>query len=107
MAKVKDPLNCEFRDNHTAKLKAAWDAADANQDGLLSLDEFRVWGEGQKRLRREDGFYVDADSRVEETYAMLNAITEGTDGITLDDFYLLMGPYSQKWADLKASGAGQ
>ena len=56
--KMRDPLVSEFRDAQIAKMTAAWSAADANQDGLLNLDEWRVWYEGVRKTRGEEGYYV-------------------------------------------------
>ena len=55
---MRDPLASEFRDAQIAKMTAAWSAADANQDGLLNLDEWRVWYEGVRKTRGEEGYYV-------------------------------------------------
>jgi Ca2+-binding EF-hand superfamily protein len=83
MAKMMNPLESAFRESHTAKMKAAWNAADANQDGLLNQDECRAWVEASNKTRSEEGFYVDADAAVRDRfYALTNQITEGTEGIT-------------------------
>ena len=69
IAKIRNPLDAEFRDNHTGKMKASFTAADANQDGLLDQDENRVWYEAIRKQRSEDGFYVDAESQADAFYA--------------------------------------
>ena len=55
IAKIRNPLDSEFRDSHMAKMKAAFTAADVNQDGLLNQDENRVWHEGRRKQMIEDG----------------------------------------------------
>ena len=69
IAKIRNPLDAEFRNNHMGKMKASFTAADANQDGLLDQDENRVWYEGIRKQRSEDGFYVDAESQADAFYA--------------------------------------
>ena len=101
MAKMKDPTNSETRDTATAKHKAEWAAADANADGLLNLDEFRVYYEGMRKTRSEEGHYIPAQSQGDALYALMNDFTEGTDGVAWPDFYTFMTHYTQTWADLK------
>lgn len=104
---MRDLNSSEFRDTQTAFFSASWTAADANQDGLLNREEFGVWYDGVRKKRSEEGQFVFSDSQDDDLYALVNALTEGTDGITFQEFMMLMGPYTQVWHDLKASGAGQ
>ena len=104
---MRDLNSSEFRDTQTAFFAASWTAADANQDGLLNREEFGVWYDGVRKKRTEEGQFVFSDSQDDDLYALVNSLKEGTDGITFQDFMMLMGPYTQVWHDLKASGAGQ
>jgi len=64
---------------------------------LLNREEFGVWYDALRKKRSEEGHFVFAASQDDDLYAILNALTEGADGITLKDFFMMMGPYTQVW----------
>ena len=103
-AKFNKPENKEMRDNHNLKIKAEWNAADANADGLLNLDEFRAWYASSRATRREEGWFLPTDD-ADRAYNVMNLVTEGADGVSIADYYSNMSAYFRKWYELKASEA--
>ena len=79
MAKVATE---EFRNEMTAKIVASFAEADANNDGLLDLAEWRVWMASFKAQAVADGVWHDDRDQVERNYNLANRVTEGTDGVT-------------------------
>lgn len=74
---------------------------------MLNREEFGVFYDAMRKKRSEEGHYVFAASQDDALYALMNSLTEGTDGVSFKDMNMLMGPYIQVWRDLKASGASQ
>ena len=72
--KMSDPLSSEFRDARYALMKQTWDAADADQDGLLNSEEFRVFHESDKKIRTDKGYYVQPNEDADQLYALMNSI---------------------------------
>ena len=84
-----------------AKMDKAWNDADANQDGMLDLAEYRVFYATLKAISVEEGNYVDAEDLSEEQYNILNSISADGDGVSRGDLRAFMGPYQAKWQELK------
>jgi len=68
MAMIRNPLDATFREAHMAKLTAAWNAADADQDGLLNPAEWRVYVDSSRKTRGEEGQFVGAAPKYDEFY---------------------------------------
>ena len=68
MAKIRNPLDATYREEHMAKLTAAWNAADADQDGLLNPAEWRVYVDSSRKTRAEEGRFNSAAPMYDEFY---------------------------------------
>ena len=93
-----------MKNAHDEKIKAEWNAADTNADGLLDQNEFRAWYESSRAKRREEGWYLASDD-ADRAYGIMNLVVEGADGVSIGDYYSLMAVYFRKWGELKASEA--
>ena len=93
--KMQDPLNSEFRDARYALMTEQWNAADADQDGRLNADEFRVFFEADKKTRADKGFYVGPADDCEAMYGCMNTVTEG-EGCVMMDYLVVLGNATMK-----------
>ena len=85
-----------------ANLTEDWNGSDADGDGYLNLDEFKVWVTKAKDREIAAGCYVRPDpdqARTTEFYNVANTITEG-EGIVLMDFFTYMGPWMAKYLEI-------
>lgn len=103
--KMQDPLNSEFRDARYALMEETWNAADADQDGRLNAEEFRVFYEADKKIRADKGFYPGGTDDCEQMYSVMNIVTEG-EGCVLMDFKVVLGSATLKMMAMKQA-AGQ
>ena len=104
LTEIRKPENKAMTDAHNVKIKAEWNAADTNADGLLDQNEFNAWYASSRATRRAEGWYLSADN-AERGYSVMNMCTEGTDGVSMNDMYSIMAPYFRKWYELKAAEA--
>lgn len=103
MAKLHDPLQAEFRNGVMARVTAEWNAADADQDGLLNQDELRVWIDSTRKRHADEGFYIQPEPHYETLWSILNAVSPGADGAKLTDYFMMMTPFHAKWKELKGT----
>ena len=84
-----------------AEITEDWNGSDADGDGKLNLAEFQVWMAKAKAREVAGGHWTRADdaARVEAFYNMVNAMGEG-DGVTLMEFFAVMGPWMAKYNDI-------
>jgi len=78
-----------------------WNAADADQDGMLNSAEFGVFYESDKKVRADNGLHISENDDRDQIYAIANKITEGTEGLKLMDYYTVLGRVTMKILDLK------
>ena len=83
------------------RLTNAWNEADANGDGKLNLEEHKAWENKMRALKEADGDWHESD-HAEANYAIFNSFSEG-DGYTMAEMMAVMGPWRQKWEEIKAA----
>ena len=83
-------------------MTTAWNNADADNDGKLNKAEYMVWGEAMNAHKTARGSWVEPIENFEEDYDTCNMISEG-EGITMADFWKMVGPWMHKFQELKAA----
>ena len=100
MAKYQD---AEYVAQSKARIENMFNEADANGDGLHTLDEYINFTNAQVEMARELGTFVDErPGRQEwytELYAITNEVTPDVDGVSISDWraviYYWMGQYGR------------
>ena len=85
-----------------AGLAEDWNGSDADGDGKLNLEEFKVYITKAKAREATAGCYVrpdPGDARTTEMYNAANSIGEG-EGIVMMDFFTVMGPWMTKYLEI-------
>ena len=93
----------EFIAQEMASMQADFDAQ-SPVDGRLDEAKYVAWikaiqAKGEARGNFEDG----REESMKRTYAILNRITAGSDGVSMDDFNSVMGPWMAIFGELKAA----
>ena len=92
-----------FGASELARVTAAWNAADANADGLLDLDEFKVYMASQRAHLESTGtFGGERPGSDEETYNIVNESNPATQGCTMAEYMGVMGHFMTEMAKLQA-----
>lgn len=92
-AKMMEAFDAEAKnpalwDELMEEFRACWKASDANADGLLNSEEFKVFMAKQNdnmKKRFGESTMPDAEE-VGRWYAAYNTITAGCDGVSMEDF---------------------
>merc|ERR1712061_186677 len=95
MAKLHDPTQSEHRETVLGKAFAEWNAA--GTDGVLNQEQFRAWMDAARKRRQEEGFYVSPDPLYDEQWNIMNVVNPGSEGVKINDFFLMMTPFHAKW----------
>ena len=65
--------------------------ADANQDGILVLAEYKEWESAMRAQAFENDTWFEADDHSDENYTVFNSINEGNgDGVTELQLYQML-----------------
>ena len=99
--------NEEVKAGVMAKFTEAFSASDADQDGKLSAEEWKTFQSHMKTMTEERGDFFDAREDVHAKWWELgNRVSEG-DGVSMSDFFQVMGASMAKSLALKAAKDGQ
>ena len=86
-----------------AKFNDTWNSADANQDGLLDLAEFKVYMAATREHMANMGTFAgERPGGDEETYAVCNESNPDREGIALAEYMGVMGHMAVEMAKIKA-----
>ena len=86
-----------------AKFNDTWNSADANQDGLLDLAEFKVYMAATREHMANMGTFAgERPGGDEETYAVCNESNPDREGIALAEYMGVMGIMAVEMAKIKA-----
>ena len=78
--------------------------ADANGDGVLDEQEFRVWMAAAAAKARSEGHFVDdSEEKLVRSFAIGNRVTPGVDGLSMSDMFAPMALYHAKFNELKTA----
>ena len=81
-----------------------YDAADADKDGRLNPEEYKVWIASMRAKQAERGEWGDTrESSENRYYELCNMVTPDQPGISLSDFKVIMGASMGKHMELKAA----
>ena len=81
-----------FMEQTMAEITKCFSDADANSDGLLDLEEYKVFMASWQTLGKARGNFEDErPESVTKAYAAINQITPGAEGISMADFQVGMG----------------
>ena len=76
-----------FMEQIMKELNECFTGADANSDGLLDLEELKAFNAAFQALGEARGNFEDRrPESITRSYACLNQITPGTDGVSMADF---------------------
>jgi hypothetical protein len=104
---TKMSVDVEFRNTRMAEMTADWSESDADGDGKLNVEEFKVYITKAKARETTAGCYTRPDpgeARTTEMYNAANSIGEG-EGIVMMDFFTVMGPWMTKYLEITAEVA--
>ena len=96
----------EYMAEVMGKFAKMFNDADANGDGRLNLEEYKVFNAAARADATANGEWLDADSHDEDNYALLNSVT-AEDGFTMADMHQIMGPWMAKMNELKDANEAQ
>ena len=93
MAKIQEEMKAEdenpelYKKLH-AEFVALWQECDANKDGVLTLDEFKVFSMKNYELQKQrwGENRMAPEDEIEGWYHASNMFTPSKDGISLQDF---------------------
>ena len=86
----------EFKNQRMAEMSESFVASDADGDGRLNLEEWKVWIGGLRAKQAERGEFGDnREGNTEKWYAINNKIDPSQEGIALADFMISMGVASK------------
>ena len=88
--------NEEAKNRKMAQITQCFTDADADGNGALNLEEYRTFEASTRKIAIDDGDWREADPKIEETYALMNAVSEG-EGFTMADMFATMGPWMAKF----------
>ena len=96
--------NEEVKAGVMAKFTEAFAASDANGDGRLDADEWKVFQGHMKTMTEERGDFFDAREDVHaKWYALGNRVSSEAEGLAMGDFFQVMGASMKKSLALKAA----
>ena len=93
----------EFIAQEMASMQADFDAQ-SPVDGRLDEAKYVAWIKAIQAKGEARGNFEDSrEEPMKRTYAILNRITAGSDGVSMDDFNSVMGPWMAIFGELKAA----
>ena len=94
----------EFKNAKMGEVAAKFGECDVNADGLLNRDEYINWVGVMNGIAKAEGNWVDErPETISGYYALANMVTAGTDGVSMQDCFVVMGVAMGKTAELKAA----
>ena len=73
-------------------------------DGRLDEAKYVAWIKAiQEKGRARGNFEDDREEPMKRTFAILNRLTPGSEGVSMDDFNSVMGPWMAIFGELKAA----
>ena len=98
----------EFQAAGKARMDADFATADANGDGLLTLEEYRTWAASLRAAAEADGVFHDPrPETIEAHFALCDQVNPATQGFSMDDFKAMTGVCMKKYLELKAADEAQ
>ena len=95
----------EFIAQEMASMQADFDAQ-SPVDGRLDEAKYVAWIKAIQAKGQARGNFEDSrEEPMKRTYAILNRITAGSDGVSMDDFNAVMGPWMAIYSELKAAAS--
>ena len=86
-----------------ASMQADFDAQ-SPVDGRLDEAKYVAWIKAIQAKGEARGNFEDSrEEPMKRTYAILNRITAGSDGVSMDDFNAVMGPWMAIFTELKTA----
>ena len=86
-----------------ASMQADFDAQ-SPADGRLDEAKYVAWIKAIQAKGEARGNFEDSrEEPMKRTYAILNRITAGSDGVSMDDFNAVMGPWMAIFGELKTA----
>ena len=86
-----------------ASMQADFDAQ-SPVDGRLDEAKYVAWIKAIQAKGEARGNFEDSrEEPMKRTYAILNRITAGSDGVSMDDFNAVMGPWMAIFGELKTA----
>ncbi len=86
-----------------AKFNDMWNSADANQDGLLDLAEFKVYMTATREHMASQGHFAgERPGGDEKTYAVCNESNPDREGVAMAEYLGVMGIMAVEMAKIKA-----
>ena len=86
-----------------ASMQADFDAQ-SPADGRLDEAKYVAWIKAIQAKGEARGNFEDSrEEPMKRTYAILNRITAGSDGVSMDDFNAVMGPWMAIFTELKTA----
>ena len=94
----------EYKGKMMAGLTQAFTDADANNDGQLDEQEFKAFHAKLNEMQKERGEFVDErEGQADKWYSCASRIQPETTGISMMDFFAVMGVSMKKFLELKAA----
>ena len=85
-------------------MNTLYEAADADKDGRLNPEEYKVWIASMRAKQAERGEWGDTrESSEQRYYELCDMVTPDQPGISLADFKVIMGVSMGKHQELKAA----
>ena len=93
----------EFIAQEMASMQADFDAQ-SPVDGRLDEAKYVAWIKAIQAKGEARGNFEDSrEEPIKRTYAILNRLTAGSDGVSMDDFNSVMGPWMVIFGELKTA----
>ena len=94
----------EYKNTEMAVFNQQFQDADVNNDGVLDRDEYIVFTKvAEAREAARGGWIMDDDEYTGRFYVAANAVTPGTDGVSMADMMQAIGVVMAKSQELKAA----
>ena len=88
-----------------AAMQADFDAT-SPVDGRLDEAKYIAWIKAmQVRSAARGNFEDNREEPMKRSFAILNRITPGSEGVSMDDFNAVMGPWMTIYSELKAAAS--